>query len=128
MVWCGVYKGPRRHVEDTPIVVGKRDGLEFFFCMILESMILEGEEKNGCFVLDSWVFTCFFSAVFFWGVVVPWQILSMLKATSVVFTGRGDLEGVHNPILRGRKRSPWLLTTYPSPGMGAIYMNINLWL
>lgn len=77
MVWCGVYKGPRRHVEDTPIVVGKRDGLEFFFCMILESMILEGEEKNGCFVLDSWVFTCFLSAVFFWGVVVPWQILSM---------------------------------------------------
>ncbi len=23
----------------------------------------------------------------------------------------------HNPILRGQQRSPWLLTTYPSPGM-----------
>ena len=26
-------------------------------------------------------------------------------------------KGSHNPLLRGRKRSPWLLTTYPSHGM-----------
>ena len=30
----------------------------------------------------------------------------------------GHLEGVsNNPILRGRNRSPWLLSTYPSHGM-----------
>ena len=55
-VWCGVYKGPRRHVEDTPIVVGKRD----FFSWFWNQSFWRVKKKTVCFVLDSWVFTCFF--------------------------------------------------------------------
>ena len=57
-VMCGVVctRAPGDMSKTPPLWLEK----EIFFFMILESIILEGEEKNGCFVLDSWVFTCFF--------------------------------------------------------------------
>ena len=41
--------------------------------------------------------------------------------------GHGWVRGPHNPILRGQQRSPWLLTTYPSPGISSFKWSNLLW-
>ena len=53
----------------------------------------------------------------FRGVLGPSQDSNTwLGSPPFISHGKASWKGSHNPILRGRNRSPWLLTTYSSPG------------